>query len=225
MSEYIPADAEKSVSHLLSSEDVIAAYVDLRNHMIAFLRELPEEVAHTMVPHCPSWTVQETVSHMVGVPDALLMGDLEGIAIDEWTQRQVERHRGFSLSAMADKWEGQVDQFQQILLHIPQPSLSQMVFDVVSHEHDVRHAVGLPGNRESAAVAVGAAFMKNIIAMRKNLDISTMENWQISPFELLRILGGRRSLEQIETVGLAVEYVKKVVDPLPISIPSLSIAE
>jgi len=32
-------------------------------------------------------------------------------------------------------------------------------------------------------------------------------------------------LEQIETAGLAVEYVKKVVVPLPISIPALSIPE
>jgi hypothetical protein len=82
------------VSHLLPPEDVIAAYVDLRVRMITFLRELPEEIANTTVPHCPSWTVQETVSHMVGVPDALLMGDFEGIASDEWTQRQVDRHRG-----------------------------------------------------------------------------------------------------------------------------------
>ncbi len=225
MSEYIPADAEKTVSYLPPSEDVIAAYIDFRVRMIAFLRELPEEVANTMVPHCPSWTVQETVSHMVGVPDALLMGDFEGIASDEWTQRQVERHRGFPLSALTDKWEEQADEFLPMLLQIPQPSLSQMVFDVVSHEHDVRHAVGQPGNRNSAAVAVGAAFMKNIIVMRKNLDVSTMENWQISTFEVLRNLGGRRSLEQIKTAGLDVEYVKKVVDPLPISIPAVSIAE
>ena len=225
MSQYIPADAEKTVSYLPPTEDVIAAYIDLRVRMIALLRELPEEIANTTVPHCPSWTVQETVSHMVGVPDALLMGDFEGIASDEWTQRQVERHRGLPLSALADKWEEQADEFLPMLLQIPQPSLSQMVFDVVSHEHDVRHAVGQTGNRDSAAVAVGAAFMKNIIATRKNLDVSTMENWQISTFEVLRILGGRRSLEQIKTAGLDVEYVKKVVDPLPISIPAVSIAE
>ena len=225
MSQYIPADAEKIVSYLLPPEEAIAAYIDLRIRMIAFLRELPEEVANTTVPHCPSWTVQETVSHIVGVPDALLMGDFEGIASDEWTQRQVERHRGLSLSALADKWEEQADEFLPMLLQIPQPSLSQMVFDVVSHEHDVRHAVGRPGGRDSAAVAVGAAFMKNIIASRKNLDVSAVDKWTISTFEVLRILGGRRSLEQITNAGLDVEYVKKVVDPLPISIPVVSIAE
>jgi len=225
MSQYFPADAQKTVSYLLPPEDAIAAYIDLRIRMIAFLRELPEEVANTTVPHCPSWTVQETVSHMVGVPDALLKGDFEGIASDEWTQRQVDRHRELSLSALADKWEEQAEEFLPMLLQIPQPSLSQMVFDVVSHEHDVRHAVGQPGNRDSAAVAVGATFMKNIIASRKNLDVSAVDKWTISTFEILRILGGRRSLEQIKTAGLDVEYVKKVVDPLPISIPAVSIAE
>ena len=212
-------------SLLVPSEDVVSAYVDLRDRMIAFLRELPEEVANTTVPHCPSWSVQETVSHMVGVPDALLAGDFDGIASDEWTQRQVERHRGLSLADLADKWEEQADAFLTMLPQIPQPSLSQLVFDVVSHEHDVRHAVGRPGSRDSAAVVVGVAFMKNIIAMRKKLDVSLVDKWPISTFEVFRTLGARRSLEQMAAAGLDVEFVKEAVEPLPISIPTVSIAE
>ena len=212
-------------SLLVPSEDVVSAYVDLRDRMIAFLRELPEEVTNTTVPHCPSWTVQETVSHMVGVPDALLAGDFDGIASDEWTQRQVERHRGLSLADLADKWEEQADAFLTMLPQIPQPSLSQLVFDVVSHEHDVRHAVGRPGGRGSAAVAVGVAFMKNIIAMRKKLDVSLVDKWPVSTFEVFRTLGARRSLEQMAAAGLDVEFVKEAVEPLPISIPTVSIAE
>ena len=212
-------------SLLVPSEDVVSAYVDLRDRMIAFLRELPEEVTNTTVPHCPSWTVQETVSHMVGVPDALLAGDFDGIASDEWTQRQVERHRGLSLADLADKWEEQADAFLTMLPQIPQPSLSQLVFDVVSHEHDVRHAVGRPGSRDSAAVAVGVAFMKNIIAMRKKLDVSLVDKWPVSTFEVFRTLGARRSLEQMAAAGLDVEFVKEAVEPLPISIPTVSIAE
>ena len=225
MADRIPADPEKMDSYLVPAKEVVSAYVDLRDRMIDFLRELPEEVADATVPFCPSWTVQQTVSHMVGVPDALLMGDFDGIASDEWTQRQVERHRGLSLAALADKWEEQADEFLKILNQIPQPSLSQFVFDVVSHEHDVRHAVGRPGNRNSAAVAVGAGFMKNAIAMSKELDVSVVDNWPISTFEIFRTLGARRSLEQIVNAGLDAEFVKEVIDPSPLSIPPVSIAE
>ncbi len=225
MSDYIPADAEKTNSYLASVEDVVSAYVELRDRMITFLRDLPEDVADTVVPYCPEWTVQKTVSHMVGVPDALLLGDFDGIASDAWTQRQVERHRGLSLAALADKWEEQSEQFMAMLPQIPQPALSQLVFDVTSHEHDVRHAVGKPGARDSAAVEVGAGFMKNIIEMRKKLEVSVVDHWPISTFEVFRTLGARRSLEQIAALGLDVEYVKEAIDPLPISIPTVSIAE
>jgi uncharacterized protein (TIGR03083 family) len=213
------------MSYLVDAQDVVKAYVELRDRMIAFLRELPEEVANVTVPHCPAWTVQETVSHMVGVPDALLAGDFDGIASDEWTQRQVERHRGLTLSALADKWEAQADDFFMLLPNIPQPGLSQMVFDVTSHEHDVRHAVGKPGSRDSAAVKVGVGFMKNIIDSCKKLDASVVDSWEISDFEVFRTLGARRSLEQIATAGLDVEFVKEAIEPLPISIPAVSIAE
>ena len=225
MSDYIPVAAETLGSYLVPAEDVVSAYVDLRDRMIALLRELPEELAETKVPHCPSWTVQETVAHMVGVPDALLMGDLDGVASDEWTQRQVERHRGFSLAALADKWEAQAEEFLTMLPRIPQPSLSQLVFDVVSHEHDVRHAIGQPGSRNSSAVEVGAAFMKYTIAKGMKLDVSVVNNWPISTFEVFRTLGARRSLEQVEQAGLDPEFVKQAIDPLPLSIPDGSIAE
>ncbi len=213
------------MSYLVDAEEVVTAYVELRDRMIAFLRELPEEVANVTVPHCPAWTVQETVSHMVGVPDALLAGDFDGIASDEWTQRQVERHRGLTLSALADKWEAQADDFFMLLPNIPQPGLSQMVFDVTSHEHDVRHAVGKPGSRDSAAVKVGVGFMKNIIDSREKLDASVVDSWEVSDFEVFRTLGARRSLEQIAAAGLDVEFVKEAIEPLPISIPAVSIAE
>ena len=225
MSEYIPSDVEKTDSYLVPVEDVVSAYVELRDRMITFLRDLPEDVADTVVPHCPEWTVQETVSHMVGVPDALLSGDFDGIASDAWTQRQVERHRGLSLTALADKWEEQAGQFMVMLPNIPQPALSQLVFDVTSHEHDVRHAVGKSGARDSAAIAVGAGFMKNLIEMRKKLDVSVVDNWPISTFEVFRTLGGRRSIEQIAAAGLDVEFVKQAIEPLPLSIPAVSIAE
>ena len=225
MSDYIPSGVEKTNSYLVSVEDVVSAYVELRDRMITFLRELPEDVADTVVPYCPEWTVQQTVSHMVGVPDALLLGDFDGIASDAWTQRQVERHSGFTLATLADKWEEQSEQFMVMLPQIPQPALSQLVFDVTSHEHDVRHAVGKPGARDSAAVAVGAGFMKNIIEMQKKLDVSVVDNWPISTFEVFRTLGARRSIEQIAAAGLDVEYVKEAIEPLPISIPEISIAE
>jgi uncharacterized protein (TIGR03083 family) len=213
------------MSYLVPAEEVVKAYVELRERMITLLRELAEDAAQIIVPHCPEWTVQETVSHMMGVPEAIMLGDMEGVAGEEWTQRQVERHRGDSLKDLADAWEAQGPQFLQILPNIPQPTLSQFVFDVTSHEHDVRHAVGQPGARDSAAVTVGLGFIKTVIDSRDGIDIAVVNQSTVSTFDLFRSLGGRRSLEQIAAIGLDVEYVKKAIDPLPYSIPTIPIPE
>ncbi|CAB4662402.1 unannotated protein [freshwater metagenome] len=213
------------MSYLVPAEEVVKAYVELRERMIALLRGLPEDAAQIIVPHCPEWTVQETVSHMMGVPEAIMLGDMEGVAGEEWTQRQVERHRGDSLKDLADAWEAQGPQFLQILPNIPQPTLSQFVFDVTSHEHDVRHAVGQPGARDSVAVTVGLGFIKTVIDSRDGIDIAEVNESSVSTFDLFRSLGGRRSREQIAAIGLDVEYVEKAIDPLPYSIPIIPIPE
>jgi uncharacterized protein (TIGR03083 family) len=213
------------MSCLVDAEEVVTAYVELRDRMIGLLRELPEEVANVTVPHCPDWTVRATVAHMAGVPEAIMLGDMDGVATDAWTQRQVERHRDDSLKDLADLWEAQSEQFLTILPMIPQPTLSQMVFDVASHEHDVRHAVGKAGARESASVAVALGFIKNVIDSRDDLDVAVLNNAKTSGFDQFRSLGGRRSLEQIAATGLDIEFVQNVVRPMPISIPTVSIVE
>lgn len=213
------------MSYLVAAEDVVKAYIELRDRMITLLRELPADAGQITVPHCPEWTVQETVSHMVGVPEAIMLGDMEGVAGEEWTQRQVERHRGDSLKDLADAWEAQGAQFLQILPNIPQPTLSQLVFDVTSHEHDVRHAVGQPGARDSGAVAVGLGFLKTVIDSRDGIDIAVVNESSMSTFDLFRSLGGRRSRDQIAAVGFDVEYVEKVIGPMPYSLPTVTIEE
>ena len=213
------------MSYLVPAEEVVKAYVELRERMIALLRGLPEDAAQVIVPHCPEWTVQETVSHMMGVPEAIMLGDMEGVAGEEWTQRQVERHRSDSLKDLADAWEAQFPQFLQILPNIPQPTLSQFVFDVTSHEHDVRHAVGQPGARDSVAVTVGLGFIKTVIDSREGIDIAVVNQSTVSTFDLFRSLGGRRSREQIAAVGLDVDYVEKVIGPMPYSLPTIPIPE
>ena len=213
------------MSYLVPAEDVVKAYVELRDRMVELLRELPDEAASITVPHCPEWTVQEAVSHMVGVPEAIMLGDMEGVPGEAWTQRQVERHRGESLRDLAEKWMVQGDQFLPILANIPQPVLSQLVFDVASHEQDVRHAVNKPGARDAATVHVGLGYIKTLIDTRDDLDVSVVNNWNASAFDIFRSLGGRRSVEQIEAAGLDVNFVEQTLQRMPTSIPAVSIPE
>ena len=47
------------VSQLLPDAEVSQAYVDLRARVVALLRQTPEPIATSQVPHCPTWTVNE----------------------------------------------------------------------------------------------------------------------------------------------------------------------
>jgi uncharacterized protein (TIGR03083 family) len=213
------------MSYLVPAEEVVKSYVELRVRMIELLRSLPEEAASTRVPHCPDWTVQETVSHMVGTPESIMTGDMEGVPGEAWTQRQVERHRGHSLKDLADIWEAQGDAFVAVLSRIPQPVLSQVVFDVATHEQDVRCAVNMPGARDAASVAVGVGYIKTLVDSRDDLDVDVINSWSASEFDIFRSLAGRRSAEQIAASGADVAFIEKTLERLPTSSPAVSIPE
>ena len=144
---------------LSPDRDVIDAYRNLRERMMGLLRSQPDEAGEIQVPACPAWTVRQLVAHMVGVPDDLLAGRLDGVASEAWTAAQVGRLGTLPLEALADLFAEQASDFDSMLGRIPAPVNSQVVFDAVTHEHDFRHAIGKPAHRDSAAVTVGLGFM------------------------------------------------------------------
>jgi hypothetical protein len=92
----------------------------------------------------------------------------------------------------------------------------QAVADIASHEHDIRGALGLPGARNSIAVPLALAFAaRNVIAAAHDRGL-TLRVWATTdmpfgrseadatlagePFELLRAMTGRRSVDQIRAM-------------------------
>lgn len=191
MSRFLRPDAE-----------VAAAYLELRARVVALLRELPEADAGRVVPHCPAWTVAELSAHLVGVPDDILAGRMEGVTTEAWTQAQVERLRGRTLTELADHYEAGSVAFDPVLAVIPAPVNAQLVMDAVTHEHDLRHAVGRPGARDSTAVAVGQGWLLNMVERRAPELAEVLAGSGIASFDVLRVLSGRRSAGQIAALGL-----------------------
>ena len=79
-------------SYLLEAHVVAEAYRDLRIRMIGFLGNQPDSSASITVPHCPAWTVQMALSHIVGVQEDALSGNMQGVTSEAWTNAQVQRH-------------------------------------------------------------------------------------------------------------------------------------
>jgi uncharacterized protein (TIGR03083 family) len=163
-------------------------------------------------PATPGWSAHDVVAHLVGVADDVVNGRLEGIASDPWTQAQVDRRADSSVEEMLAEWEVNGPAFEGLLAGAPAEIAGQALFDAATHEHDLRHAIGAPGARESDAIAqawewiVDARTRGGAPALRFVVDgaeqvsgagdvLATVE---ASRFELFRAVSGRRAAAEIE---------------------------
>ena len=211
--------------HLLSTEQVCEAYTELRARVTEMMQSLTLEQAQAIVPHCPQWTVKDCFAHMVGIPEDVINGQMEGVASEAWTNRQVLRHAQDSVADLLAVWESNAAVFAKILPNIPQPVISQFMFDQTTHEHDIRRAVSQPGFRDTLAVAVAEGFIRNSLAQQSDPAIAQLANHKLTGFEYLRSLSGRRSRSQISKNGFDIETVEAFIRTMPFDIPESDVSD
>ena len=212
-------------SFLRPDAEVVASYIDLRIRLIDLLGSLPDEIGERVVPHCPAWTVGDLAAHIVGTPEDIVAGRMEGVTTDAWTQAQVDRHRGESPAVLARSFSDTAAAFDPVLPHIPSPVNSQLVMDAVTHEHDLRHAVGRIDARESSAVVVGLGWLLDMADRRQPGLANELLASGASRFDLLRVLTGRRSPAQIAALGLDTDRVLELLTGTPLRPPAEAIHE
>jgi uncharacterized protein (TIGR03083 family) len=204
---------------LLPSSDAVVAYRLVYRRIDALLRGR-SDVGGLKVPACPAWTIRQTVAHLAGVADDIVSLNMEGKGTDQWTGAQVDRLGGNSIDELLDLWRQMIDPVTELLGLAPEGSACQLVFDTLTHEHDIRGAVSEPGSRKGdIAFEVALAFMTTAydqIARQSELpavrlitpaigavqlgdpDTATDQlTLHISDFEYLRAFGGRRSVRQL----------------------------
>lgn len=205
--------------------EVATAYVGVRERMVEILGHADPAA---IVPACPEWSVKDLAAHVTGVVDDALAGRLEGAGSDPWTEAQVSARRAASVQDIITEWTQKAPAFEGILDGIGATG-HQAVFDVTTHEHDLRGAVGEPGAHDSDAVRIALGWLapQAVATMgslgRPPLRLRTTEGDEWSPddapqatligsrFELLRALSGRRSRSQIRSLdweGSAGDYLE-----------------
>jgi uncharacterized protein (TIGR03083 family) len=211
--------------YLLSTEQVCASYDELRARVTGLMQSITTEQAQTVVPHCPQWTVKDCLAHMIGVPEDVINGQMDGVTTDAWTDRQVQRHAQDSVDDLLATWSTIAPTFANILPRIPQPVLSQFMFDQANHEQDIRAALKQPGGRDSVAVAVAEGFLRDSLSRKSDIAIAQLADHKLPSFEFLRSLSGRRSASQISNTGLPLETVEVFIAAMPYSIPKSDVAD
>lgn len=192
---------------------MLRAYLDSAGRFIAAVRQAGEAAAATPVPACPAWTVRDLFAHVTSVAKlsalSLGFGDDPQVTVD----REIAARAGDTLSEIADEWESLLPKVEEKFAgNGPVP----LVVDVVTHEHDLRAALG-PEYRDhtagrDAALSATVAWVRYLglvgdpgILLRSptsqarfggpeiGCEVGVCDDW-----EMLRLLGVRRSAEQLE---------------------------
>lgn len=214
--------------------DLSAVYRACRQRYIELVEPLDASAADTPVPACPGWSVHDVLAHVVGSAADVVEGRLGGAPGQAWTAAQVELRRGRSAADLLAEWETYAPAIERMIdegghrgpLHFTLEDAA--ISDAVSHEHDIRAALGRPGARDSDAVAFAVVFYaRNRIESAANRGISlrvcVTDGRQFGdddaavtlrgePFDLLRAMAGRRSKEQLRELAWAGDVEPVITD-------------
>lgn len=177
--------------------EVVASAADL-------FESLSEDDWARPVPCTPEWTVRDLLSHTAGAADDITNGRIEGAASEAWTAAQVERYRDDDPAMLIARWREQAKPVGEMIEMVGE---ARPVFDTHSHEHDLRHAIGQPGNRETETIARAAKALSRSVAKDApcTVRLTTGDEYgegpaaveALTPFEVFRSRLGRRTPEQL----------------------------
>ncbi len=188
--------------------------------IIELLSNISTADEQIVVQACPDWTVKDLVSHVAGLCDALSRGESTPADTQAWVDHLVAERASQTLKETIQQWESCAPKFGEIAT-LSARIAAPITYDLIVHEHDLRHALQRPGEKDNAAVLVAMSFgalmlehdLKNVNKGSLFLRCGEYE-WQCGPnevalsldlshhceypiWETLRLTGSRRSQHQL----------------------------
>ena len=154
-----------------------------------------------VVPATPEWTVHDVIAHLSGVGDDATNGNMAGAPGDVWTAAQVARGKDRTPAELLDPW-GNTGPLMEAFFSSPGgAAMAAGVFDVHTHEADLRNAFGLPVAVPADFLAwVGEQFRTGFAAAVAEAGLPPVEV-EASDFEWFRGRLGRRTVEEVRAYG------------------------
>ena len=197
----------------MPTDDHIAIYRGIRARVSELVRDLDADTLARTAPATPAWSVHDVLAHLVGDVTDVVAGNLDGVATDAWTQAQVDRRRGVPVGDLLDEWARGAAVVEPTIDGFPPMMRAMFLTDAVTHEHDIRHAIGAPGARESDAIAFsygraigavgpargGAGAVRIVHEAGEDLvgEGEATATVRTTRFEIVRAAVGRRSFDEI----------------------------
>lgn len=183
------------------------------NGRAALVCELPEETLDAVAPATPEWRVRDVLAHLAGAMADIASGNLDDVASDKWTGAQVDARRDLPIGEVLDEWERCSAIVEPMIAKFDPLMRAMLLTDAVTHEHDVRGALGVPGHRDSDAIAYAFRGISGGIGSQRGEagalrivhdgGVSVVgvgepaATVRTTRFEIVRASVGRRSYDQI----------------------------
>lgn len=178
-------------------------YLQAQARIDALVRDLDAAAWDTPVPACPGWRARDVIAHLYGIVEDGAAGRLRGIPGPELTAEQVERHRDTPVADLLGSW---AEAAPLMAAALEQSQRWPGVMDVVTHEHDLRTALGRPGARDHESIAVLAGLLADgLVAARPEVGL-VVDGRTVgtggtvlttSSFEVFRSRLGRRTRAEV----------------------------
>jgi uncharacterized protein (TIGR03083 family) len=191
----------------MPTPQIATIYLAARQRIDDLVRPLGPDDLRRPVPTCPGWTVHGTVSHLAATPEWAAAGRLRGLPSDEDTAEQVAEMAEIPTPAVLDRWAASAPAFAEM---VAAADIWPAAIDVVTHEHDIRHGLGRPGERDSESVRRLAELLVQGWTPSRPVEVVTQNRtvrcgpaegetirWSSTDFEVLRARLGRRSRAQL----------------------------
>jgi uncharacterized protein (TIGR03083 family) len=189
--------------------DIAAAYLQAQRSFVDLVADLTDDEWATPAPCTPGWTVRDILSHVSGVTNDVTEGNVDGAATEPWTAAQVQRWRDTPVDEMIARWNEQIGPIAEALELFGE---HRPPLDCHSHEHDVRHALGRPGNQDSELIRWMTTLFGES-SLGRPIEVTFTDGSSLTSageghvvqlsgvtrFDLVRARLGRRSLRQVRS--------------------------
>jgi uncharacterized protein (TIGR03083 family) len=194
-------------------------YVEAHARIVDLVADIDPETAATIVPGTPNWSVHDLVAHLAAIPSDIAAGKLTSIPGPEQTQQQVDDRRDRSVTDLLAEWDSGLTPIVEGARAglIPAP----LAVDAITHEQDLRGALGAPALPDPSAVEFAATGFS--LGLRHRLEGAGLPPLRLRDpdsgfevtagngepavtvtgpvFEFFRAMAGRRSRAQVAALG------------------------
>lgn len=192
-----------------------------RESQDAILHLINEENATTQVPACPEWNLRELLAHLTGALIDLSTDNVEDGPTPAWTATHLERYRDASVDDLAAIWCMAADSNEAKALY--EKLGVSLLPDIVTHEYDVRGALGNTGHRDAEGLMAiypivsawldGSFRQKGLQSITLGTELAPVivgdgmpqASLSTNVFDLSRVLTGRRSSAQVRAMEWSVD--------------------